>query len=68
MRLPIVIFPLGIVLLVWTWARELWEDAIALTLAACAAPEPTILGHGALIKSDVAAAFGALLFAYAAWR
>jgi hypothetical protein len=53
---------------VWTWARQLWNVTIALTLAACTALEPTILGHGALIKSDAAAAFGALLFAYAAWR
>jgi hypothetical protein len=68
MRLPFSIFPLGIVLLVWMWARELWGEWIALVLAACAVLEPTILGHGALIKSDVAAAFGALLFAYAAWR
>jgi hypothetical protein len=67
-RLPFLVFPLGIVWLVWRWAREMWTDGIALALAACAVFEPTILGHGALIKSDVAAAFGALLFGYTAWR
>jgi 4-amino-4-deoxy-L-arabinose transferase-like glycosyltransferase len=67
-RLPFLIFPLGIVWLVWRWARELWNETVGLILAACAVFEPTILGHGALIKSDVAAAFGALLFAYTAWR
>jgi hypothetical protein len=67
-RLPFLVFPLGIVYLVWLWGRQLFRDSVALGLAACAALEPTILGHGALIKSDVAAAFGALAFAYAAWR
>jgi hypothetical protein len=38
-----------------------------LYLAACGALEPTILGHGVLINSDVPAAFGALWFAYEAW-
>ena len=36
--------------------------------AACGALEPTIFGHGVLINSDVPAAFGALWFAYAAWK
>lgn len=67
-RLPFLVFPLGIVLLVWIWSRQLWGEATALVLAACAVLEPTILGHGPLIKSDVAAAFGALLFAYGGWR
>ncbi len=68
MRLPFIAFPLLIAFLLWRWGGELFGERIALTLAACAILEPTILGHGALIKSDVPAAFGALWFAYAAWR
>jgi hypothetical protein len=67
-RLPFLLFPLGVVFLVWHWGRALFGPRVSLMLAASAALEPTILGHGALIKSDVAAAFGALLFAWCAWR
>lgn len=68
MRLPFVAFPLLIAFLLWRWGGKLFGQRIGLTLAACGILEPTILGHGVLIKSDVPAAFGALWFAYAAWR
>ena len=68
MRLPFIAFPLLIAFLLWHWGRELFGEPVGLALAACALLEPTIMGHGALIKSDVPAAFGALWFAYAAWR
>jgi hypothetical protein len=67
-RLPFLAFPLLIVFLLWHWGRQLFSESVALILAACGALEPTILGHGVLINSDVPAAFGALWFAYAAWR
>ena len=67
-RLPFLVFPLLIVFLLWHWGRQLFDESVALCLAACGALEPTILGHGVLINSDVPAAFGALWFAYAAWR
>jgi 4-amino-4-deoxy-L-arabinose transferase-like glycosyltransferase len=67
-RLPFLIFPLGVVFLVWHWGRALFGPWVAVMLAASAALEPTILGHGAIVKSDVAATFGALLFAWCAWR
>jgi hypothetical protein len=66
-RLPFLAFPLLIVFLIWHWGRQLFGESIALVLAACGALEPTIVGHGAFIKSDVPAAFGALWFAYTAW-
>ena len=66
-RLPFILFPIGIVSLIWYWGRQLFSERTALILAICCALEPTILGHGVLIKSDVPAAFSALLFAYAAW-
>jgi hypothetical protein len=67
-RLPFLAFPLLIVFLLWHWGRQLFGELIGLFLAACGALEPTIFGHGVLINSDVPAAFGALWFAYAAWR
>jgi hypothetical protein len=68
MRLPFIAFPLLIAVLCWRWGGELFGKRIGLLLAICALLEPTILGHGALIKSDAPAAFGALWFAYAGWR
>jgi hypothetical protein len=67
-RLPFLAFPLLIVWLLWHWGRQLFGDWIGLYLAVACALEPTIMGHGVLINSDVPAAFGALWFAYAAWR
>jgi hypothetical protein len=67
-RLPFLAFPLLIVFLLWHWGRQLFDESVALILAVCGALEPTTLGHGVLIHSDVPAAFAALWFAYAAWR
>ncbi len=67
-RLTFLIYPLALVWLVWRWGREMFGPTVALVVAAGTALEPTILAHGPLIKSDVAAAFGAVLFGYLAWR
>jgi len=67
-RLPLLLFPLLTVLLLWWFARELFTPAAALTLAASYALEPTALGHGCLFKNDHASAFGLLLFAHRAFR
>jgi len=66
-RLPFLIFPLSIVFLLWHWGRRLFGETIGLCLAFCGAVEPSLIGHGVLIGSDVPAAFAALWFAYAAW-
>ena len=67
-RLTFLLYPLALVWLVWRWGREMFGDTVAMVAAACTALEPTILAHGPLIKSDVAAACGAVLFGYLAWR
>jgi hypothetical protein len=67
-RLAMGVFPLLTIWLLWRWARQLFGEAIGGLLAAALAAEPTFLGHGALIKSDVSAAFGAVLFFFQAWR
>ncbi len=68
MRLPVLLFPLATVLLLWRWGRAIGGAAGGLAAAAVFAFEPTALGHGALVKNDVAAALGYLVFWYAAWR
>jgi len=67
-RLPFLVFPLLIVWIVWRWGTELFSARTALVLAGLCSVEPTILGHGALIKSDVPAACLALWFGYRTWR
>jgi hypothetical protein len=70
-RLPLLIFPLLTVTLLWHWGRELFTPWTALTLAALYALEPTALGHGCLFKNDHASALGLLAFAWRAshwWR
>ncbi|MEX2262423.1 MAG: hypothetical protein WD696_10745 [Bryobacteraceae bacterium] len=67
-RLPLLVFPLLTALLLWRWSRQLFPPAVALIVTALFALEPTALGHGALLKNDLAATFGYLLFWYRAWR
>jgi len=67
-RLPVLLFSLATLLLIWRWARATAGPAAALLAAAVFAFEPSALAHGALVKNDVAAALGYLAFWYAAWR
>lgn len=67
-RLTYLVFPLLAAWLLWHWARQLFSESTSLILTACAMLEPTLLGHGPLLKTDVASAFAALLFFYQAWR
>lgn len=67
-RLPMIVFPLLTMVLLWRWARQLFRPWTAVALAAAFAAEPTALAHGALFKNDLAATMGYLLFWYCAWR
>jgi hypothetical protein len=67
-RLPLIIFPLLTIVLVWWWARQLFTPLIGVLAAAIFALEPTALGHGALLKNDHASTFAYLLLWYALWR
>lgn len=67
-RLPFLVFPIGCVALLWWWGRQLASPWAGLAAAAVFAMLPTVLGHGALFKNDLAASFGYLFFWYRAWR
>ncbi len=57
-RLPVVLLWLGLGVIVWKWAEErtsAWGGAVSTILFAF---EPTLLGHGHLITTDVAIATG----------
>jgi hypothetical protein len=66
-RLPLILFPLLTTWLVWRWGRLLWGPVAGVALAAAYAFAPTALGHGALIKNDIAATFAYLLFWFFLW-
>ena len=66
-RLPLIIFPLLACVTLWWWARHLFSAQTAIVLALLFSLSPTVLGHGAIFKNDVAAGFGYLLFWYCAW-
>ena len=67
-RLPMLVFPLGCFLLIWWWGRQLFPPWAAVCAAIVFCLSPTVLGHGALVKNDLAASFGYLFFWYRAWR
>jgi hypothetical protein len=65
-RLPVLIFPLLTLVLIWHWARGDCGPAPALLAAAAFAFEPTALAHGSLVKNDIASALAYCAFWYAA--
>jgi len=67
-RLPVLLFPLALAAIVWYWGRREWGASAGLLAAAIVAVEPTMLGHGVLVKNDVASAVAYTAFWYAAWR
>jgi hypothetical protein len=61
-RIPLIVFPLGTILLAWLWARQAGGPAVAAATALLIALSPTIRGHGAIFKNDEAATFAYLFF------
>ena len=67
-RTAMVVWPLGLCLVVFFWSRHLWGDAGGfLSLGLCVA-SPTILAHGPLVTSDMAAALCMMAATGAFWR
>ncbi|MCC6367958.1 MAG: hypothetical protein IT165_30915 [Bryobacterales bacterium] len=67
-RLPLLLFPLATLVLLWWWGRQIHSPLAGLAIAFLFFAEPTALGHGALFKNDHAATFTYLLFWLTAWR
>ena len=64
-RFATSIFAVGLLIVCWLLAKKLFGRTVAIVSAILIAFEPTILGHGALVTTDVAAAFGFVLAVYA---
>jgi hypothetical protein len=67
-RVPMIALTIGLGLLTFTFARDLFGARAALFAIALFAMEPTMLAHGRVVQTDVVAAFGLLLTVYALYR
>ncbi|HEX8501402.1 MAG TPA: glycosyltransferase family 39 protein [Pyrinomonadaceae bacterium] len=64
-RVPMVALSALTGLLLFAFARDLFGDAAAVLAVALYTLEPTLLAHGRVVQTDVAASFGYLLVFYA---
>jgi hypothetical protein len=67
-RLPMIALTLALGALVFVFARELFGGRAALLALALFSVEPTVLAHGRVVQTDIAAAFGYLLLTRALYR
>ncbi|HYO81383.1 MAG TPA: glycosyltransferase family 39 protein, partial [Bryobacteraceae bacterium] len=67
-RLALTSLSVLAVVVLWLWARRLFDPLTGVIVASLWAMTPLALGHGALFKNDVAATTTYLLFWYVAWR
>jgi 4-amino-4-deoxy-L-arabinose transferase-like glycosyltransferase len=67
-RLPMVALTLGLGVLIFVFARDLFGPRAALLAVALFALEPTILAHARVVQTDIPATFGFLLSAFALHR
>ncbi len=67
-RLPTIAFTLALGLLVYRWAGELFGPRAALLALVLYAFQPTFLGHGKQVTSDVPASFFMTAAVYCFWK
>jgi 4-amino-4-deoxy-L-arabinose transferase-like glycosyltransferase len=67
-RLPSMLFALGLGVLIYVWAGEATTPVGALLALGLYALHPSFLAHGKEVTSDVAAAFFTVAAAYPLWR
>lgn len=63
-RLPFIFITLGLIYLVFLWAKALFGDKAGLVAVALTAFSPNILAHGRLATTDIGVAFFFLLTLY----
>src|ERR1041385_1745251 len=63
-RLPMIALTLGLGVLIFVFARDLFGAGAALFAVALFSVEPLVLAHGRVVQTDIAAAFGFLLLFY----
>lgn len=67
-RVPMIGLTLALGVLVFVFTRDLLGRRPAFLAVLLFSLEPTILAHGRIVQTDIAAAFGLVLTVYALWR
>lgn len=67
-RLPMLLFPLGLGVLLWCWGRELFGETVATLVVAFFALDPNMMAHGGLVKDDLPLTCLVTGSAYFLWR
>jgi len=67
-RIAASLFAILLLIGTWCFARTLFGTPVAFIASALVAFEPNLIGHGALITTDVPAALGFLLAIYASYK
>ena len=67
-RSAVIVMALLLGLVVFAWARELYDDRAAWVALALFAFSPNLLAHGHLVTLDLAGALGFVGSCYTAWR
>jgi hypothetical protein len=67
-RVPMIALTIGLGLLIFSFARDLFGARAALFAVTLFALEPTMLAHGRVVQTDVVASFGLLASVYALYR
>ncbi|HJR08055.1 MAG TPA: glycosyltransferase family 39 protein [Pyrinomonadaceae bacterium] len=66
-RLPLIALTVALGVLIFVFARGVFGSRAALFAVALFSTEPTVLAHGRVVQTDIAAAFGYLLLCYAVY-
>ena len=61
-RVPMILLTIGLGVLIFWFSRLLFDSRVAVLAVALFTLEPTLVGHGRVVHTDVPAAFGYLLF------
>src|SRR5256714_7836136 len=67
-RTGMILLTIGLGIIVFLFARELFGDRAAVIATALFALEPTVLAHGRVVQTDIPATFGYLLFFFALYH
>jgi hypothetical protein len=67
-RMPMILLTIALGILTFIFARDVFGPRAALFAVAFFALEPTMLAHARVVQTDVVAAFGFLLTAFALYR
>jgi 4-amino-4-deoxy-L-arabinose transferase-like glycosyltransferase len=67
-RLPLIALTVALGLLIFVFARDVFGSRAALLAVALFSTEPTVLAHGRVVQTDIAAAFGYLSLCYTIYR